>query len=253
MAKKIRIGKEIKFLPTCQSTNSLLMQMTLQDGTQNGSVIVTEDQTAGRGQRGNGWESEPGANLTFSIALKPEIIHLSEQFYLSMVIALGIYKVLKQYIPQDELQLKWPNDILVGKKKICGILIENVIKQGRMEWSVIGIGLNVNQIEFELGRAISLAMICGQPFDKQEILRLILQSIEQEYTNLAMGRQQALKTDYLNALYGYEQVCSYKDLNGKVIEGEIVDVEDQGPLVLKVNGKLQRYQFKEIKFLSLEE
>ncbi|BDC98076.1 biotin--[acetyl-CoA-carboxylase] ligase [Persicobacter psychrovividus] len=228
------------------------MNFALKGDINNGTVIVAEDQTAGRGQRGNHWESEPGKNLTFSAAVQLPFVHLSEQFYISMVVALSIYEVLEQYIPSDLLKLKWPNDILVGEQKICGILIENVIRAGKIDWCVIGVGLNVNQMSFQLDRAISLGMCCGQLFDKREILQLIVQSMSERFHNLAEGHQEKIKEAYLNALYGYQQVHDFEEADGTRIKGRIIGVEDQGPLLVESALGQKSYQFKEIKFVALD-
>ena len=112
------------------------------------TVVSTYNQTAGRGQRGNSWESEPHKNLTFSVLLKPQHIIAREQFYISEIVSVAIVNTLRKYIIDQPIAIKWPNDIYVNDDKICGILIENTLSGYSISQSIAGIGININQQTF---------------------------------------------------------------------------------------------------------
>ena len=137
---------EITVLDSCRSTSS---EFTDPDRFRHGAVIATREQTAGRGQRGNSWEAEPGKNLTFSMLLRPRGLHAARQFELSMVVSLAIADAIDALLPQGvRTAVKWPNDIYIGMEKVCGILIENRLAGPFIEYSVAGIGININQRRF---------------------------------------------------------------------------------------------------------
>ena len=243
----IFIGKNVIYLPQCHSTNDIAAEKVSKNEIFEGTVILTDDQTSGRGQRGNSWEAEPGKNLTFSILLKPHFLDISEQFFLNIIISLAIHDLLLQYIGQG-LTIKWPNDIFYHDNKLGGILIESSIKNNQLENVIVGIGLNVNQKQFSSGKAISLAMICNQMFDLREILALLLSHIEKRYFQLKKFEFYTVLNDYLQKLYWIHEKHNFK--SEEVFEGEIIGVDKIGRLMIQTSQGLKFFNNKEVSFLS---
>ncbi|UII29007.1 biotin--[acetyl-CoA-carboxylase] ligase [Fulvivirga maritima] len=245
LAKTLFIGKNLVFLPSCHSTNDIAQEL-LSEGTIEGTVIITENQTNGRGQRGNGWESEPGKNLTFSLILKPTFLSVNQQFELNRVVSLGICDFLKTY--KTGFQVKWPNDIYYHDRKICGILIQNSIKKGHIDSSIVGIGLNINQQDFNEEKPISLSQIIGEAISLPEALENLAQHIETRYLTLRAGNRELLRKDYLHHLYRFGEEYLYK-ANNEVFNGRITDVSPEGRLEVQSNSGIQHFDFKEVEFI----
>ncbi|MCC5921715.1 MAG: biotin--[acetyl-CoA-carboxylase] ligase [Cyclobacteriaceae bacterium] len=244
------IGQSYIYLPKCHSTNSYLMDLIHKKHLAEGQIVLCEEQTAGRGQRGNVWVSEPKKNLTFSLLLKPTFLLASDQSLLNMVVSVGIWRALAAFIKED-LRLKWPNDIYISNKKIGGILIENNLSARSIANSIIGIGLNINQSYFPLDSATSLKLENHQDYDRRIILHRILKEIEAQYLKLKSGNQAALKQNYLERLLGFKNVVEFQDLkDGQFFHAFIDDVDDQGRICLKLpNQKLLKYDVKEVKMI----
>jgi BirA family biotin operon repressor/biotin-[acetyl-CoA-carboxylase] ligase len=212
-----------------------------------GTVVITDDQISGKGQRGNSWEADPGKNLTFSIILKPHFLDISEQFFLNIIISLAIHDLLLQYISQG-LTIKWPNDIFHHDNKLGGILIESSIKYNQLENVIIGIGLNINQMRFSSGNAISMAMICNQRFDLQEILALLLSHIESRYFQLKKFDFSYILNDYLQKLYWINEKHKFKA--EEIFEGEIKGVDKIGRLKIQTVQGMRYFNNKEVSFIQ---
>lgn len=210
-------------------------------------MIITAHQTAGRGQRGNTWEAAPGENLTFSVVLTPTFLRVSDQFQLNIITALAIRDALQAYTTQA-VRIKWPNDILVGDRKICGILIENQLQGQRFQHVVAGIGLNVNQLRFSLPTATSLALVTGQTYDLPRVWEDILQHLETRYLQLRQGAAGALRADYLRHLYGMGEVRAF-EAAGKPFDGTITGIDDAGRLCVQTTHGLRTFGLKEISFV----
>ena len=164
-------------LPEVTSTNSYAKEMLKDKRPPEGTVIVADHQTAGKGQDGNSWESEAGKNILMTLILYPSFVEISSQFRISMAVALGIIDFLKEILPDQRILIKWPNDIYVGKGKIGGILINNEIMGDHFEHVIAGIGLNVNQLRFptELAdSATSLLLASGKEVDRACLLGALL-------------------------------------------------------------------------------
>ena len=245
-ANSLFLGKKLEILPHCHSTNNVAVEM-LGAGTQpEGTVVITENQMAGKGQRGNSWESEPHKNLTFSVILNPHFLAIKDQFYLNMITSLGILEALQTEL--NEVTIKWPNDIYVQDKKICGILIENLLKGGLIEHSIVGIGLNVNQISFIDAKATSMAELTLQSYDLNDIFNRVIQSIEKYYLQMRNGNLSGIRKSYLSNLYWLNEVHLFEA--DTVFSGEIVDVDENGRLVVESNSYKTAYDIKEITFLE---
>lgn len=209
-------------------------------------VCYTDYQTAGRGQKGNSWESEGGMNLLCSLLLKNTDVMAREQFCISEAVSLAIIDAVRE-TSEVECTIKWPNDIYVGDKKLCGILIENRLKGSSISECVIGIGLNLNQMEFksDAPNPVSLKLITGADYDAEAILRLIVEKMQRW---LQIPRQQ-LQEQYHSCLYRREGYFPYIDADGG-FKARIHHVEPHGILVLeREDGQLNEYAFKEVSFI----
>jgi BirA family transcriptional regulator, biotin operon repressor / biotin---[acetyl-CoA-carboxylase] ligase len=246
-ARTLFLGKRLEYVPECHSTNDIASKLSRDTGIIEGTVVITDKQTAGKGQQGNSWESEPGKNLTFSLVLKPGFLQVNQQYQLNKAIALGIRDALKE-ISEKEIKIKWPNDIMAAGKKLCGILIENNIGSNSIQQSIVGIGLNVNQTKFDIPRAGSLKLLMHLDFDLNTLLELLLLSIEVRYLQLRAKQTDKIDADYLNALQGLNESLSF--ISGdEVFEGIIRGIDENGKLLVEVNASMRAFAVKEITYL----
>ncbi|MEM6522158.1 MAG: biotin--[acetyl-CoA-carboxylase] ligase [Bacteroidota bacterium] len=245
LAKTLILGKRVVYLPSCHSTNESARELARSSNFIEGTIVITNEQVAGRGQMGNRWESEQGQNLTFSILLKPMFVQLNHQFRLNICISLGLVDYLNSL--SNVFQVKWPNDLYCKNNKLAGILIQNSISRDALEQSIIGIGLNVNQLHFSIPRAISMRSILGKTMVLPTVLEDLCCSVEKRYLQLKRGEYDQMKKDYLRSLLGYGQERQFDD--GAIFNGVIRDVMDDGRIVIDHKNKLRSYDFKEIQFL----
>lgn len=234
-------------MPECHSTNDLAAQIVEQPSAHDGTVIITDAQTKGRGQRGNQWITEAGKNLTFSMILYPSFIAPKDQFLLTCAISLGIYDLLLTRL-NGKIFIKWPNDILVNDKKICGILIENQLRGNTIMHSVVGVGLNVNQKGFDIRTATSMCNIAHQEFALSSLLDELLHLIEIRYMMLRNGKGEVLKTDYHDAIYWKDETHTFSSGSEK-FEGMIDGVDDNGRLSVVCGGIKRFYDNKQLVYL----
>ena len=248
-------------LPEVQSTNTYLLDLLTQGTTlPDKTVIYTLRQTAGRGQMGNSWESEPDKNILFSMLLCPTFLPIREQFLLSQICSLGIVETLDELVRtqhlQDEVKLsiKWPNDIYAGDGKLCGILIENRLMGGTLQHSVLGVGINVNQEKW-IGNApnpVSLKML-GIQTDPLTVLDLVTKHIVELYNAFRDNKEMAnvIRERYMQRLYRKDGYYAYYDpAKDEHFDAEIAGVDAQGPLMLRLpSGEVRSYWFKEVKFV----
>ncbi|HRI78397.1 MAG TPA: biotin--[acetyl-CoA-carboxylase] ligase [Cyclobacteriaceae bacterium] len=242
------MGQRLIYVPECHSTNSLLNELNDQSPLPEGAVVVTSNQTAGRGQRGNSWITEPGRNLTCSILLNPRFLPAKDQFQLNMMVSLSILSALKGLVAQI-IKLKWPNDLYIEGRKVGGILIESQLQGDSLSTSIVGIGININQESFDQPLAASLYNFAHSEFDLNEIFELTMESLEYEYEELRSGRTALLKQRYLNALYKYEEEHQF-ETDSLTFSGFIQDVDEQGKLMINSQGLIRRFAFKEVRFLN---
>jgi BirA family biotin operon repressor/biotin-[acetyl-CoA-carboxylase] ligase len=240
--------KRIK-LDAIDSTNEFLKGLSVEQTLENFTVVTAENQTKGKGQMGSVWVSEPGKNLIMSILVKNYLTDISQLFNSSIVASVSIIQALEELnIP--ELSIKWPNDIMSYNKKIGGILIENSIKSDGNIFSIVGLGLNVNQTNFEqLPKASSLAAICNTPFDKEEILLKIIDKLEQ---NVLFWNQNPdlLWSEYTNKLFKKGIPMPFEDQNKHQFMGIIQGVSCIGRLrILLDNDTVSEFDIKGIQML----
>ena len=217
------------------------------------TLITTDHQTAGRGQRGNTWESEAGRNLLFSIVIKPSPIPAAQQFVISELISVAICDALSQYTP--DIRIKWPNDIYYRDHKLCGILIEHDLEGIHLSRSIIGVGLNVNQAEFisDAPNPISLFQILGHEVEREELLTRIVNHFVTLYEQY-IAQDEALDRDtlhdtYTTLLYRRNEEAPYRDAQGP-FTATLRNVAPDGRLLLEdKQGTLRSYLFKEVAYI----
>ena len=241
---------EIIKLNATNSTNTYLKNLLKEKQVKDLSCIWALSQTQGRGQQGAKWISEPGKNLTFSVLKKFENLPSEYHFLLNMEVSLAIFRALKKlYIP--DLAVKWANDILSSKKKICGILIENTLHKEQISASIIGIGVNVNQVFFnDLPNVSSLQKIMGHPFDLEEVLLLICQELEVSLKSLSPTRFETMLNEYHTHLFRKDKPSTFEYPNGERFMGYIRGVSHNGQLqVEQEDALMSSFSLKEIKLL----
>lgn len=245
------LAKNLLIFAECPSTNSLAADLSQSGKAPEGTVVVTHHQTAGRGQRGNTWESGRGLNLTLSVVLQPSFISAARQFQLNKAISLAVRDTISTYTTEP-VRVKWPNDIMIGSKKVCGILIENQLSGEKLVRSIVGIGLNVNQQAFESPLASSLSAHSGKPIDLAEVFDQLMLSLERRYLQLRSqetgDRSKELDDDYVRAMFRLDEKHLYIIGNNEV-EGIIKGVIAGGRLLVEIENKERSFDLKEIKFV----
>jgi BirA family biotin operon repressor/biotin-[acetyl-CoA-carboxylase] ligase len=247
------IGQQRFDAAVSPSTNSWALNALRDQKVQEGALFTALEQTSGRGQRGNSWESSPGQNLTISIVLHPTWLKPTEQFYLSQLISLAVTATVAAFLPPElepEIRIKWPNDIFFGNKKIGGILIENIIRDEEIAAAVAGIGLNVNQMVFENApNALSLQQITGNSVNIETCLSTLCEQIEWRYLKLKTGKIKELKEKYLEKLLGLDNLRTYR-INEEDVTAILRGVTDSGLLILELpDGRKRTFDLKELKFV----
>lgn len=230
------------------STNSFAREMFKDNPQLPVTVIVANEQLQGRGQRGTTWKSQPGKNLTFSVIFPKPSISVSRQFLLSAVVSTALVEALKKYnIPK--LKVKWPNDIMTANFKIGGILIENVVAEGNLLASIIGIGLNVNQTNFNgLSTAASLKLVTGQYFDLGEVLQVILEKLGEELEILNELHSEKIFQIYKQNLFRIKMPSTFQLPDKTMFTGIIENVSLTGKLIVRVEDDvLKEFDLKEVK------
>lgn len=237
-------------LEEVDSTNRYAESL-LKSSPPDGTVVMAHQQTAGRGQAGNAWFSQPGQNLTLSLILYPLFLQVSQAFVLNKLVSLALLDTLKHFLPKASLKIKWPNDLLADKLKISGILIQNQLAGSMIRNSVIGIGLNVNQVIFPAEireKATSMKLFSGHEFDLKQVLGTLMTHLEREYLRLKSSGPARLDRAYLDHLYAYQEMHRFR-IRGEVMEGMIVGVEKEGKLAVQLNREVLHLNLKEIEFL----
>lgn len=242
------VGQHYIYLPQVDSTNTWCRhRLSGSHPLPEGMVVQAGQQTEGRGQMGNVWQAAPGENLTFSCVLYPEFLSPTRQFFLTMVASLSIAYLLDSMI--EGVFIKWPNDIYTGRHKIAGILIENGWMSNKIQHSIVGIGININQRNFKGIKATSLLLETGQHFPLEKIMERWCGFFNDLYNTLKMGKMEELTTQYYQRLWGYQKVVEYYK-NGEAYQGTIQGVNELGQLIMDEDGGgRQLFNFKEISFV----
>ena len=231
------------------STNAYLQRKQSEADIRNW-VVSADEQTAGKGMGSNSWESEAGKNLTFSLAVDMSFLPAEKQFLLSEAVPLGIIEALDDILPNEKLSIKWPNDIYYESHKLAGILINSTIKANMMDISIIGIGLNVNQMKFHdwPTHPISLKIITGIDYDLRSLLEQISEHILIKVEQLKSDPS-AIKQEYLKRLFRYRTWADY-EVGGRVLRLFMTGIDEFGRLLLVDEQQTMHcYEIKQIKFL----
>ncbi|HQQ95278.1 MAG TPA: biotin--[acetyl-CoA-carboxylase] ligase [Bacteroidia bacterium] len=247
-----RLGRNLIFLDEVDSTNSYATQLLKNVKPEEGTIVYCARQTDGRGQRGNGWNSQPNCNLTMSMILYPGYLNLKNQHYLYQIAALACYDTIAEYLNpgQFDIRIKWPNDILINRKKVCGILIENHIMENQIQSSVCGIGMNLNQIDFSgLERASSLRRFTGKDQDVKTTLYRLCELYESYYHMLRNSDLDTIRRKYETLLFGLSDWNRFQ--SGDLIqEFKVVGLDDSGFIQLEDRkGSLFSAGIKELTWL----
>lgn len=216
------------------STNSKALELLRAGEIGHGAVVVAKNQLDGRGQRGRNWSSQAGKNLMVSFVLEPTFLKISDQFQLSAAVALAVEYTVRKSIEHegrnDLVKVKWPNDIMVGDKKVAGILIENSVQGEHLQNSVVGIGINANQVGFEgLPHAASLWDFLPVEVNLDDLLKLLSKSLQAFY-NLLQSQPEIIVSMYKDNMYGLHQ---WMKLEVQGIEGEfrVLGVKPDGKIL----------------------
>ncbi|WP_310394593.1 biotin--[acetyl-CoA-carboxylase] ligase [Hymenobacter sp.] len=240
-------GQQLLWLPACASTNTEAQALIVQNRASDGCTVIADFQTAGRGQRGHHWEAAPAENLTLSVVWQPTFLAATQQFRLSQAVALGVHDWAQTLLgPDPKLKLKWPNDLYYGDQKLGGILIENTLSGATMQYSIVGIGLNINQQRFATPAATSVGQLTGRAYPREALAARLLECLERRYLQLRAGQVGQLRRAYLQALYRYQETHFFI-IEDQQVSGQIVGVEDDGRLAVAIGNELRRFGLQEIR------
>jgi len=234
-------------LDAIDSTNSYLKKLLLKENINDFTVVVSKHQTNGRGRNGNLWVNKPSLNLAFSVYKRFINFSVNEKFMLNIVSSVSVYEVLKKY-KLNNLTIKWPNDIMTENKKIAGILIENSVRGNKINHSVIGVGININQSQFlDLPNATSVFLESGKKHSVEKIAVELKDAFKKNFTNFEI-RETELIEFYNSVLFKRNVTTDFTNVNAKKIQGTIIGVNKEGILSLKQkNHKVFEYAENQIK------
>ena len=242
------IGHEIIHLERVDSTSNYIATLHKEGKVRHGMVILADEQTNGRGQRDAKWQSEAKQNLLFSFYIEYPNLPIDKQEAITHFVSLAIYQAIQAYSIQATI--KWPNDILIGTKKIAGILIENQLRGSKIQSSIIGIGFNVLQTEFDDCRATSLAKeIPNKEISIQSFLEILLTQLNNSFNLLNKGEYIELKKNYLKAFWLLNTPSEFEDQEG-LFQGIIRGTDEYGRLMLEKENNIHIYNLKEVSFIA---
>ncbi|NAY92513.1 biotin--[acetyl-CoA-carboxylase] ligase [Muricauda sp. JGD-17] len=237
-------------LDATDSTNQYLKNLVVTKPLEDYTVVITPNQLKGRGQMGSQWQSEAGKNLTFSFLKKFDALRVEHQFNLNICASLTICEVLGLHgVPN--LKVKWPNDIMSGSSKICGILIENMLRGRYVSYSIIGIGLNVNQTSFQnLEKASSLKSLVGKSFDLDDLLHDVMRQLKHHFSEIETKTVTQMLPAYERLLFRKDKPSTFKDNEGAVFMGFIRRIAPNGKLVVELeDSKIREFDLKQVTLL----
>lgn len=241
----MQIGRKIIRLDSVDSTNNYIANLLKEGILENGTVILADEQYAGRGQRNAEWLAIPGENLTFSFFLGSVNLSVQNQFYLTCIVSISLVRLLNKF--GLNAKIKWPNDIYIDQKKIAGVLIENQLSSLTVKSSIVGIGLNINQIEFNGISATSVLKETGAQKLPMDVLYSYIELFNSNWSQFSEHMLPEIKSVYLSNLFQLNELKKYED-EGGIFEGKITDVLDSGHLIVDRAGIQKKYELKEISF-----
>ncbi len=241
------IGKVLLRFPSLESTNQYASELLAQSKPIEGTAVLTYHQTAGKGQIGSRWESEPHKNIAYSLILYPSFLAVRRQFLLNQAMTLGVADFIANYAG-IEVKVKWPNDLYAGSRKTSGILIQNTLTANSFQASIVGIGVNVNQQQFpaHLPNPTSLALESGRTFDLEEAVHALNYYLEVRYLQLKQGKIDQLQSDYFLRLYRLHETIRFEVPGGEPFTGCIVGVAESGKLLVDSDRGREAFGLKEI-------
>jgi BirA family biotin operon repressor/biotin-[acetyl-CoA-carboxylase] ligase len=236
-------------LNAIDSTNSFLKEMAQSSSLENYTVIVAKEQTKGRGQMGTSWLSEANKNLLCSVFVRFDSFLIKNQVLVNYAVSIAIVNVLNKY-KLPKLAIKWPNDILSSNKKMCGLLIENVMQKDEIKSSIIGIGLNVNQVNFPVNfNATSILKETKKETNIDEFLNELLAELKIQISYIIDASKNNLKENYLKYLYKKNTPTMFKNSKGVLFMGKIIDVSSEGKLQIELeDDSIKEFGIKEVFF-----
>jgi len=237
------------FYNRLNSTNLYANEMLRKRHDQVPFWVRTDDQFAGRGQGHHSWVTEPGLNLTGTLVIFPNNVRASEQFMISKIFSLAAAGFLEMFI--DEISLKWPNDLYAGDKKIGGILIETAIMGQFIDHAILGLGVNINQVNFppDIPNPISISALTGLKYDLKEMEDLMIECFRNFYHLIESGNYDLVNSQYIKKLYRYNEYSGYR-AGTETFTAKIVGVTEFGHLILQSqNGDLQTYAYQEVEYV----
>ncbi len=244
------VGKKIIYFDEIESTSDYAVDLISKINPPEGTCVLADYQSCGRGQIGRSWYSSANQNLLLSYLIYPFQIPIDQQYYLNMMASLAVFDTLKVY--GFEPKIKWPNDIYIKDKKVCGILIQNILRGDQIKASVIGIGLNVNESNFpaQLPNATSLFMESEIEYDRMEILAALNKKIEWHYLLLKSIKWEAIPKMYISHLYRLDVSSQFETSDLGMFYAKITGVDSQGRLCLHTDdGKILQFRHGEIKYI----
>jgi len=241
-----KIGLQKIILSDVSSTNNFAAKLIKDGITDHGSVIMAENQSDGRGQHDSIWQSAPKLNLLLSIILLPKEMNIKHPIHLNWFISISLIDFL--LAKGIKAEIKWPNDILVNGKKIAGILIENKYSGTTLRNSIVGIGVNVNQLSFDSIIATSMKLEKEIEFELEDLLEDFILCVKTKEEWMKSINHEVLQKEYLKYLFGMGKLLRFKTNSG-IITGIISGVDSSGQLIVESNGKTTAFQNKEIQFL----
>lgn len=247
----MKAGTPLIRLKSVDSTNQYAVSLINQQKAVNGMVITACEQTSGKGQDQNRWESKAGENLTISILIQPKGLLPARQFMLNKITSLAVSDFVGNQLNAEDVRIKWPNDIYTCDKKIAGILINNTIEGQEITWSVIGIGININQTVFESNapNPVSLKQISGKNYNLDECLQQVCEAFDFRFTQLHNKLYELIDSEYLGALYRSGIFADYVFRN-KILKARITGIGEFGHLQIETaDGDQLDCDMKEISFV----
>jgi BirA family biotin operon repressor/biotin-[acetyl-CoA-carboxylase] ligase len=244
----MRIGETFIQLIEVESTNNYAMGQVQAHLAGHGSAWFANTQTAGKGQRGKAWLSEPGENIILSCAIDPKPLTFNRAFILSMAVALGSHDFFSG-VAGDEAKIKWPNDIYWKDRKAGGILIENILRGQEWKYAIAGIGLNINQVNFppDLPNPVSLRQVTGKKFDAASLARELCTCLDNRWQQVVTGDTTNMLNEYCQRLYKLNEVVTFKKVNA-VFTAKIIGVNERGELLVKT-GEQTSIPFGEVEWV----
>lgn len=238
-------------LNAIDSTNTYLKNLSKNVDLNDSTIVITDNQTAGRGQMGAVWQSSMGQSLTFSMFKRLKHLHIEEHSKIAFSVSLGVLNALKK-MQVPSVSIKWPNDIMSYQQKLCGILIENQLEGNEIKSAIIGIGVNVNVVEFFFGlqTATSMKLVTGNTFNLDEVFQNIVKEVNEQFQFIEKKDNTVLREKYEAALFRKNTVSGFQNLDGKIFNGMIKGVTQSGELLIETDNEiLERYELKQIKML----